>query len=98
MWTCLAGAADRKRVYRGLRSAGETLVWHEFVRDVELGWANPALAPAEVWEPAGSREENGLRILVFRQGTEEEPDRGRIEVATRAGGNGWIVAWVDVAR
>ena len=98
MWCCLVGRPDRKRVYRGVQAAGHTLRWDEFVRDVDLGWRNPALAPAETWKKVDGRREDGLTVLVFRQGTEEEPDRGLLEVAARPTGCGWLVAWVDVAR
>ena len=100
VWNCLTGATDRKRVYRGLRRVGDLRTWDEFRDDFDLEWKNPPLAPADVWEKVGERTDakGRLRILIYRQGTDDEPDRGRIEIATCPSGSGWLIAWVDRAR
>jgi hypothetical protein len=100
MWNCLVGATDRKRVYRGLRRPGDLRTWEEFEGDLDLGWQNPPLAPADVWEMVGERTatSGGMRILLYRQGTDSEPERGLVEIATCPSGSGWLIAWVGKAR
>ena len=98
IWCCLVGTPDRKRVYRGAADPHEHRTWDEFIHDLGFGWSNQALAPAEVWEKVAEREEGTVRILTYTQGTEEEPTRGRIDIAALAVGRGWLIAWVGAAR
>jgi len=97
-WACFAGRTEVKRIYLHHQGRRRGLTWEEFQRDFSMRWAAPALAPAEVWSQVDSREERGVRILVFRQGTEEDPDRGTVEIATCPVGTGWLVAWVTAPR
>jgi hypothetical protein len=98
VWSCFVGTPDRKRIYRSAADPHEHRTWEEFVTDFDFGWANPSLAPAEVWEKVAERDEGPIRILIYTQGTEEEPVRGRIEIAALGVGRGWLIAWVGPTR
>jgi hypothetical protein len=97
-WACFAGETGRKRVYRDHRPGIRALSWAEFQRDFSMRWADPVLAPATVWERVDARDEDGLRVLVYRQGTDDRPDRGLVEIAACPVGAGWLIAWVGQPR
>lgn len=98
VWSCFIGVPDRKQIYRSAADPHEHRTWEEFVHDFEFGWANAPLAPADVWQKVGERDEGGLRVLTYTQGTEDDPIRGRIDIATLAVGRGWLIAWVGRTR
>ncbi len=97
-WSCFAGETETKRVYRDHRRGMRGLTWAEFTRDFSMEWAAPALAPAEVWTQVDARTEGGLSVLVYRQGSDDRPDRGLVEIAACPVGTGWLVAWVAAPR